>query len=72
MRKRGQAYGGPWSEDIDFAYAPFLEVLGTGLVTSGGDQWRAMRGHISKALRVEILDEIIGGAMQLQPGLNPG
>ena len=48
-----------YSKDLEFSYAPFLEILGTGLVTSGGDTWRKMRGHISKALRVEILDEII-------------
>ena len=28
-------------------------------MTSGGETWRSMRGAISKALRVEILDEII-------------
>lgn len=40
----------------------FLATLhsGTGLVTSGGETWRKMRGSIGKALRVEILDEIIG------------
>ena len=48
-----------YSKDTEFSYAPFLEILGTGLVTSGGETWRRMRGHISKALRVEILDEII-------------
>ena len=48
-----------YAKDLEFSYAPFLEILGTGLVTSGGDTWRKMRGHISKALRVEILDEII-------------
>ena len=48
-----------YSKDTEFSYAPFLEILGTGLVTSGGESWRRMRGHISKALRVEILDEII-------------
>jgi cytochrome P450 len=48
-----------YPKDTEFSYAPFLEILGTGLVTSGGETWRRMRGHISKALRVEILDEII-------------
>ena len=48
-----------YNKDLEFSYAPFLEILGTGLVTSGGETWRKMRGHISKALRVEILDEII-------------
>ena len=47
-----------YNKDLEFSYAPFLEILGTGLVTRRGD-WRRMRGHISKALRVEILDEII-------------
>jgi len=32
---------------------------GTGLVTAGGESWRKMRHSISKALRVDILDEII-------------
>jgi cytochrome P450 len=48
-----------YNKDLEFSYAPFLEILGTGLVTSGGETWRKMRGHISKALRVEILDDII-------------
>ena len=48
-----------YSKDLEFSYAPFLDILGTGLVTSGGEMWRKMRGNISKALRVEILDEII-------------
>ena len=48
-----------YAKDTEFSYTPFLEILGTGLVTSGGETWRRMRGHISKALRVEILDEII-------------
>ena len=48
-----------YQKDLEFSYAPFLEILGTGLVTSGGETWRKMRGHISKALRVEILDDII-------------
>jgi len=48
-----------YAKDTEFSYAPFLEILGNGLVTSGGDEWKQMRGHISKALRVDILDEII-------------
>ena len=44
-----------YTKDTEFAYAPFLDILGTGLVTSNGEQWRKMRNHISKALRVDIL-----------------
>lgn len=48
-----------YAKDLEFSYAPFMEILGTGLVTSGGETWRKMRNSISKALRVEILDDII-------------
>jgi|TARA_B110000967_G_C18891729_1_gene567835 beta-ring hydroxylase len=59
MKRVMSTNAGNYAKDTGFSYAPFLEILGTGLVTSDGDQWRTMRGHISKALRVDILDEII-------------
>ena len=60
-----------YAKDTEFSYAPFLEILGNGLVTSGGDEWKQMRGHISKALRVDILDEIIAIANRAVLMLSP-
>ena len=48
-----------YKKDTEFSYEPFLEILGTGLVTSEGETWREQRQRISSALRVEILDDII-------------
>ncbi|CEG01432.1 Cytochrome P450, E-class, group I [Ostreococcus tauri] len=48
-----------YKKDTEFSYEPFLEILGTGLVTSEGETWRAQRQRISSALRIEILDDII-------------
>ncbi|CAM9832582.1 unnamed protein product, partial [Ectocarpus sp. 12 AP-2014] len=32
-----------YHKDIDFAYRPFLSLLGTGIVTSDGPKWRKQR-----------------------------
>ena len=48
-----------YKKDTEFSYEPFLEILGTGLVTSEGETWREQRQRISSALRGEILDDII-------------
>lgn len=48
-----------YKKDTEFSYEPFLEILGTGLVTSEGETWREQRQRISSALRIEILDDII-------------
>lgn len=43
---------------IDAAYKHFMCLLGTGLVTSEGEHWKAGRLLLSHALRVDILEEI--------------
>ena len=48
-----------YKKDTEFSYNPFLEILGTGLVTSEGETWKEQRQRISSALRIEILDDII-------------
>ena len=48
-----------YKKDTEFSYEPFLEILGTGLVTSEGETWKAQRQRISSALRIDILDDII-------------
>ena len=40
-----------------FTYAPFKCLLGTGLVTSEGKLWKAQRGFLAPAFRVEILQD---------------
>jgi len=50
---------GNYVKDVGFSYQPFLPILGTGLVTSEGDLWKKQRLLVSKAFRVEILDDII-------------
>lgn len=47
-------------KDLEMSYSPFLPILGTGLVTSEGDLWQRQRTLIGPALRVEILDDIVG------------
>uniref|UniRef100_A0A7S1I6B7 Cytochrome P450 n=1 Tax=Eutreptiella gymnastica TaxID=73025 RepID=A0A7S1I6B7_9EUGL len=51
-----------YSKDRDFAYGPFLPLLGSGLVTSEGELWKKQRLMVSCVFRVEILDEIVGMA----------
>jgi beta-ring hydroxylase len=48
-----------YGKDTEFAYNPFLDILGTGLVTSEGESWRRQRQRISQALRMEILDDVV-------------
>ena len=46
------------------ACPPAQDILGTGLVTSEGALWNKQRTLISYALRVEILDDIVGIALR--------
>lgn len=46
-----------YRKDTD-TYAPFMCLLGTGLVTSEGELWRKQRMLISAAFRVDILSEV--------------
>lgn len=47
-----------FNKDLDWTYAPFLDILGNGLVTSHGESWRKQRTLLSHTLRIDILDEI--------------
>lgn len=42
-------------KDLKASYKPFLDILGTGLITSHGDLWRKQRGLVATAFRMEIL-----------------
>eukprot|EP01025_Chloroclados_australasicus_P004282 TRINITY_DN1103_c1_g1_i1.p1 TRINITY_DN1103_c1_g1~~TRINITY_DN1103_c1_g1_i1.p1 ORF type:complete len:559 (+),score=42.00 TRINITY_DN1103_c1_g1_i1:89-1678(+) len=48
-----------YQKDVDFSYLSFLEILGTGLVTSNGDHWQKQRLLMGPALRVELLESIV-------------
>lgn len=37
-----------YHKDIDFAYRPFLSLLGTGIVTSDGPKWRKQRNKVKR------------------------
>jgi hypothetical protein len=47
-----------FKKDIPFTYAPFMPLLGQGLVTADGKAWRDQRTKVSSALRIDILEEI--------------
>jgi cytochrome P450 len=47
-----------FNKDLEWVYAPFLDILGNGLVTSHGESWRKQRTLLSHALRIDILEEI--------------
>jgi cytochrome P450 len=53
-----------FQKDTAWTYKPFLVILGNGLVTSHGKEWRRQRVLLSNHLRIEILDEIPGMALQ--------
>ena len=48
-----------YDKDRDFSYRPFLSLLGTGLVTSAGQDWFHQRSLVAPALRVEVLPGLI-------------
>jgi hypothetical protein len=49
-----------YAKDLNMSYHPFLPILGTGLVTADGDLWQKQRLLIGPALRIDILDDIVG------------
>ncbi|KAK9835127.1 hypothetical protein WJX81_000142 [Elliptochloris bilobata] len=51
-------------KDLDFSFHPFLPILGTGLVTADGELWQRQRLLIGTALRIDILDDVVGIAMR--------
>ncbi|CAN0335026.1 unnamed protein product [Pylaiella littoralis] len=49
-----------YHKDVEFAYRPFLSLLGTGIVTSDGPKWRKQRNKVSAAFRIEVLSAVPG------------
>lgn len=47
-----------FKKDVEWTYKPFLVILGNGLVTADGDNWRRQRVLLSSHLRIDILDLI--------------
>ena len=47
-----------FKKDTAWTYKPFLVLLGNGLVTADGKDWRRQRVLLSNHLRIEILEEI--------------
>lgn len=47
-----------FKKDTAWTYKPFLVILGNGLVTAHGKDWRRQRVLLSNHLRLEILEEI--------------
>lgn len=47
-----------FKKDTAWTYKPFLVILGNGLVTAHGKDWRRQRILLSNHLRIEILEEI--------------
>ena len=53
-----------YAKDLSMSYHPFMPILGTGLVTADGDLWQKQRLLMGPALRVDILDDIVGIAQR--------
>ena len=47
-------------KDVQFAYEPFMSILGKGIVTSEGEAWKYQRLSVSSVLRHDVLDVIPG------------
>jgi cytochrome P450 len=55
-----------YAKDLSLSYHPFMPILGTGLVTADGELWQKQRLLMGPALRVDILDDIVGIAQRGQ------
>jgi hypothetical protein len=53
-----------YAKDLTMSYHPFMPILGTGLVTADGDLWQKQRLLMGPALRIDILDDIVGIAQR--------
>jgi cytochrome P450 len=53
-----------YAKDLTMSYHPFMPILGTGLVTADGDLWQKQRMLMGPALRIDILDDIVGIAQR--------
>mmetsp|Transcript_9707 Transcript_9707/g.27751 ORF Transcript_9707/g.27751 Transcript_9707/m.27751 type:complete len:390 (+) Transcript_9707:123-1292(+) len=60
MKRVFQTKQRQYGKDTGFTYHPFMSILGSGLVTSDGSLWQQQRLLIGPALRIEMLDKIIG------------
>lgn len=47
-----------FKKDVEWVYKPFLVILGNGIVTAHGENWRRQRTLLSSALRLDILNYI--------------
>ena len=47
-----------FKKDVVWTYKPFMVLLGRGLVTSEGEEWRRQRTLFSHKLRIDILEDI--------------
>jgi cytochrome P450 len=47
-----------FKKDVVWTYKPFMALLGKGLVTSEGDEWRRQRTLFSHKLRIDILKDV--------------
>lgn len=47
-----------FKKDVEWTYKPFLCLLGKGIVSSDGPEWRRQRTLLSSALRIDILEGI--------------
>mmetsp|Transcript_13 Transcript_13/g.6 ORF Transcript_13/g.6 Transcript_13/m.6 type:complete len:497 (+) Transcript_13:136-1626(+) len=45
-------------KDLEWTYKPFMVLLGSGLVTADGQNWRRQRTLLSHTLRVKVLEDI--------------
>ena len=53
-----------YQKDTGFSYRHFLNILGSGLVTSQGPLWRRQRVLMGPVLRMDILDSVVGIAQR--------
>ena len=45
-------------KDVQGTYKPFMVLLGKGLVTSEGDEWRRQRTLLAHTLKIDILNDV--------------
>ena len=53
-----------FKKDVNGTYKPFLDILGTGIVTSDGKEWVRQKILLAKPLKQDILLEVPGMALR--------